>query len=158
MIIVGVFVGVWKYFIDVKMVVSKIIFFFLFVFVKVGGVFVSKGLISLSLKNLIFVLSLSLLFVGIGVIIGLRVGIFMLFGVVGSWYIFGLIVLENGWVELGKFDGMWFGFIVKWMFWFGVIMMVIVLLVLFVFFWCFVMKVLSCLGGGSDEWDESMVS
>jgi putative OPT family oligopeptide transporter len=160
LLLAAVVAGVWKYLIDAKHVLSTLGFGWLFVAIKTkaGGLLAKAGTLALSAKNLTFALSTSPLFIGVGAIIGPRAGVSMLLGAIGSWYILGPIVLENGWVTPGKPDGMWFGPLVKWMLWPGVIMMVTASLTSFGFSWRSVVAALSRLRGKGDAPVESAVN
>ena len=79
-----------------------------------------------TLKNLTFALDPSLLFIGVGALIGTRAGLSMLLGAGVGWGFLAPYVLEMGFAESGKPDpdANWFGPLVKWMLWPGVAMMV----------------------------------
>jgi len=61
-----------------------------------GGALAQHGVTSTSAKNLGFVADPSLLFVGIGAIIGLRAGLSLLLGAIVTWLFLGPMVLEAG--------------------------------------------------------------
>lgn len=88
-----------------------------------------------TLKNLTFALDPSPLFVGVGAIIGLRAGYSMLVGAIFCWGVLSPLVLDSGWAPAGppNDDAMWFGPLVKWTLWPGVILMVTASLTSFAF-------------------------
>lgn len=90
------------------------------------GALSSAGVSTISAQNLGFVLDPSLLMVGFGAIIGLRVGVSLLLGAVLAWGVLGPVVLTLGWAEPGAptADAFWFGSMVEWLLWPGVTLMV----------------------------------
>ncbi len=91
------------------------------------GALKAGGASSVSATNLTFVLDPSLLMVGFGAIIGLRVGLSMLIGAIVAWGILSPLILAWGWVPPGPDDPSvaWFGPLVDWLLWPGVAMMVV---------------------------------
>lgn len=77
--------------------------------------------------NLGFLIDPSLLMVGFGVIVGLRVGISLLLGAVMAWAVLGPAVVAAGWVPPGPDDprASWFAVLVEWLLWPGVTLMVV---------------------------------
>ena len=102
-----------------------------------GGALASRGVSVVSMKNLGFTLEPSLLFLGVGAIIGLRAGLSMLLGAVLAWLVLGPMVLDSGWVSPTKPDpeAAWYGDLIKWMLWPGVAIMVASSLTSFAFSW-----------------------
>lgn len=79
---------------------------------------------ALSWKNLGFALDPSLLMIGFGAIIGLRVGLSLLLGAVLAWGVLAPRVVAQGWVEQGAASAVWFTELVEWLLWPGVALMV----------------------------------
>ncbi|MDZ7737419.1 MAG: OPT family oligopeptide transporter [Gammaproteobacteria bacterium] len=77
-----------------------------------------------SWQNLGFALDPSLLMIGFGAIIGLRVGLSLLLGAVIAWGCLAPWIIQRGWVETGAADAVWFGELVEWLLWPGVALMV----------------------------------
>lgn len=77
--------------------------------------------------NLGFVLDPSLLMVGFGAIVGLRIGISLLLGAVLAWALLGPMAVDGGWAEAGAADpsAPWFGSLVEWLLWPGVTLMAV---------------------------------
>lgn len=100
-----------------------------------SGSAAAAGHTSVSMRNLTFSLDPGLLMVGLGMISGVRAGASMLFGAVVAWGLLGPVVLDLGWAEAGKVgaDASWFGPMVKWMLWPGVVLMVAASLTSFAF-------------------------
>lgn len=100
-----------------------------------GGALKSAGFQQVTWKNLGFVLDPSLMMVGFGAIVGVRVGLSLLIGAVFAWGVLGPWVLANGWAEPGTDDphAFWFGDMVKWLLWPGVTLMVTASLTTFAF-------------------------
>lgn len=80
--------------------------------------------IGVTWKNLGIALDPSLLMIGFGAIIGLRVGLSLLFGAGIAWGILAPWVIQQGWVETGAATGVWFAELVEWLLWPGVALMV----------------------------------
>ena len=100
-----------------------------------GGKLASAGVSKISLKNLTFAVDPSALMAGLGAIVGFRAGASMLLGAIAAWGVLGPIVLESGWVDPGAADKGWFGPMIQWMLWPGVVMMVCASLTSFGFSW-----------------------
>lgn len=100
-----------------------------------AGALHSAGFKQVTLKNLGFVLDPSLLMVGFGAIVGVRVGVSLLIGAVVAWGALGPWALARGWAEPGAGDphAFWFGNMVKWLLWPGVTLMVVASLTTFAF-------------------------
>jgi len=103
--------------------------------IKIPNLYLPGALGGASLKNLTFALSPSPLFVAMGAIIGIRAGLSMLVGAVVAWAIVGPMILDYGWAQPGKPDGVWFKNLVTWLLWPGVAMMVTASLTSFAFSW-----------------------
>jgi len=78
-----------------------------------------------SAQNLGFALDPSLLMVGFGAIVGLRVGLSLLIGAVLAWGVLGPWALGQGWAQTGEAspEAVWFSSMVKWLLWPGVTLM-----------------------------------
>ncbi len=115
--------------------VAKIKHLMLPVSLSASGSTAAAGHTSISLRNLTFSLDPGLLMVGLGVIAGFRAGASMLFGAVVAWGVLGPLVLDYGWADPGKAaeGASWFGPMVKWMLWPGVVLMVTASLTSFAF-------------------------
>lgn len=94
-----------------------------------------KGIGAASLKNLGFALEPSVLMVGVGGLIGMRACASLLLGALVSWGLLAPWLLERGWASPGKpgASEIWFGTLVNWMLWPGVVMMVTASLTSFAF-------------------------
>lgn len=101
--------------------------------VGAGGALASKGIGSIGMKNLTFVLDPSFLMVAVGGIIGLRPAVSMLVGAIVGWGILAPYALAQGWAEPGLPNAGWFGSLVTWLLWPGVGMMVTASLTSFAF-------------------------
>lgn len=77
-----------------------------------------------SWHNLGFALDPSLLMIGFGAIIGLRVGLSLLLGAVIAWGCLAPWLIAQGRVETGAADAVWFTQLVEWLLWPGVALMV----------------------------------
>ncbi|MDY6829903.1 MAG: OPT family oligopeptide transporter [Pseudomonadota bacterium] len=77
-----------------------------------------------SLHNLGFALDPSLLMLGFGAIVGLKVGLSLLLGAVLAWGWLGPHALGQGWVAGGAPGAVWFAPLVEWLLWPGVALMV----------------------------------
>ncbi|MBL8786107.1 MAG: OPT/YSL family transporter, partial [Deltaproteobacteria bacterium] len=64
------------------------------------GAAAKVGVTSLSAGHVAFALDPSLLMVGAGAIIGVRIGTWMLVGAIASWFLIGGYVIDQGWVAV----------------------------------------------------------
>lgn len=90
---------------------------------QVSGV---PGMSHASAQNLGFFLEPSLLMVGFGGIVGLRVAASLLLGAVIAWGLVAVQIIDRGWVDgalLHPAD-FWFGSLIEWLLWPGVALMV----------------------------------
>lgn len=78
----------------------------------------------ISAHNLGFAFDPSLLMIGFGAIIGLRVGLSLLLGAILAWGTLAPWLLARGWVEAGGAEAVWFSELVEWLLWPGVTLMV----------------------------------
>jgi putative OPT family oligopeptide transporter len=93
----------------------------------------AAGIHKVTLTNLGFALDPSLLMVGVGALIDVRVSWSMLFGAIVAWGVIGPHVLDLGWAKPGDAAAPWFGPMDEWMMWPGVTMMVTASLASFAF-------------------------
>lgn len=86
----------------------------------------SKGYGALSAANVGFVIDPSLLMIGFGAIVGMRVGASLLVGAVIGWGVFPGFLLDAGWVDPGPPDPgvFWYSEFLEWLLWPGVSLMV----------------------------------
>jgi len=111
-------------------------FYFTFITVASGNATIgAKGLTAITGKNLGFALDPGPLFYGFGIIIGLRAGASLLLGALVGWLWLAPMAVTEGWAAAGPADAFWFGSLIKWMTWPGVIMMVTAALTSFAFSW-----------------------
>lgn len=91
-----------------------------------SGALKAAGYQQVTLKNLGFVLDPSLLMIGFGAIVGVRVGVSLLLGAVLAWGVLGPWALARGWAQAGAgdADAFWFADMVPWLLWPGVTLMV----------------------------------
>ena len=77
-------------------------------------------------KNLGFYLEPSLLMIGFGGIVGMRVAASLVLGAVIAWGILAVEIINNGWVTVAELNptDFWFGTLVEWLIWPGVALMV----------------------------------
>lgn len=123
---------------------------------KAGGALAQKGIQSVGMKNLTFVLDPSLLMVAVGGIIGIRPTISMILGAIIGWGVLAPYALAQGWVEPGGADAGWFGNVITWTLWPGVGMMVVSSLTSFAFSLPSLLRSLKKVGGqgaGEDRGD-----
>lgn len=87
---------------------------------------VSQGIPTISMRNLGFTVDPSLLLIGFGAIVGLRVGISLLLGAVLGWLLLPKELLARGWVlpGSGEVGAFWFSELLEWLLWPGVALMV----------------------------------
>jgi len=88
---------------------------------------------SVTAANLGFMLDPSLLMIGFGAIIGLRVGLSLLLGAVLAWAVLAPFILARGWAAPGAADpnAVWFAPLVEWLLWPGATIMVVAALTAF---------------------------
>lgn len=86
-------------------------------------------------QNLGFAFDPSLLMIGFGAIIGLRVGLSLLLGAVIAWGLLAPWLIVQGWVETGAPAAVWFSQLVEWLLWPGVALMVSAALTTVVIAW-----------------------
>lgn len=91
--------------------------------IPAGAELSKKGLASFSPYKLGFLLDPSLLMIGFGMIIGTKAGISLLIGAVFAWGILPPFLLHWGWVHIPT-GNLWFGELVEWLLWPGVVLMV----------------------------------
>lgn len=102
---------------------------------KPGGGLEKAGLTGFAPANLGFSIEPTLMMYGVGAIVGPRVGLSVLLGVVVSWGILAPYVFEAGWAVPGAADASWFGGGLNWLLWPGVAVMVFSSLTSFAFSW-----------------------
>jgi len=83
---------------------------------------VKAGVASVPIGKLGFALDPSLLMVGGGMIIGLRIGAWMLFGSILAWVVIGGYVIDQGWVVVAQVDDV--KAVGPWLLWPGVALLV----------------------------------
>ena len=95
----------------------------------------AKGVSLMSLRNLGFQLDPSLLMVGFGAIVGMRVGASLLGGGILAWLILGPWAVNQGWIAPGTSDPtvLWYGELLEWLLWPGVSLMLLSSLTSFAF-------------------------
>ncbi|MGP0628701.1 OPT family oligopeptide transporter [Nitrospina sp. 32_T5] len=91
-----------------------------------SGALKAAGYQQVTWKNLGFVFDPSLLMVGFGAIVGVRVGLSLLMGAVLAWGVLGPWALSRGWAQAGPNEAgaFWFADMVPWLLWPGVTLMV----------------------------------
>lgn len=84
------------------------------------------GVTHASAQNLGFYLEPSLLMVGFGGIVGMRVAVSLLLGAILAWGLVAVQVIEQGWVDVAALQpsAFWFGGLIEWLLWPGVALMV----------------------------------
>lgn len=102
---------------------------------KPGSGLEKAGLTGFAPSNFGFSLEPTLMMYGVGAIVGPRVGLSVLLGVIASWGILAPIIFEAGWVEPGAADASWFSSGLGWLLWPGVAIMVSASLTSFAFSW-----------------------
>lgn len=107
------------------------------------------GAVTVTSKNLGFSLDPSVLMIGLGALIGMRACASLLLGAVITWGVIAPDVLALGWAQPGKPDGAWFGTLIEWLVWPGVVMMVTASLTSFLFSWRSVLRALTGSGRGA---------
>ncbi|HKK17373.1 MAG TPA: OPT family oligopeptide transporter, partial [Opitutales bacterium] len=100
-----------------------------------GGGLEKAGLSGFSPSNFGIAIEPTLMMYGVGAIVGPRVGISVLLGVVISWGVLAPYIFEAGWAVPGEPDGSWFNNGLKWLLWPGVALMVTSSLTSFAFSW-----------------------
>lgn len=95
----------------------------------------SKGISTYSFQNLGFQLDPSLLLVGFGAIVGMRVGASLLGGAILAWLVLGPMAVNRGWIPPGSTDPtvLWYGPLLEWLLWPGVSLMLVASLTSFAF-------------------------
>lgn len=116
--LVGIF---WKIAIEVFKIKALPLDFF-----SVGsssdGALAKAGVASVPVGKFGFALDPSLLMVGAGAIIGLRIGVWMLIGAIVSWGVLGMYVLNEGWIAINSAEKA--GAVGSWLLWPGVALLV----------------------------------
>ena len=86
----------------------------------------AAGVSKVTFKQLGFVIDPSLLMIGFGSIVGIRVGASLLLGALLAWGLLGPWALAQGWAETPSEEAgpFWFSSLVKWLLWPGVTLMV----------------------------------
>jgi len=84
------------------------------------------GVTHASAQNLGLYLEPSLLMVGFGGIVGMRVAVSLLLGAVIAWGLVAVQIIDRGWVDVTALQptAFWFGGLIEWLLWPGVAMMV----------------------------------
>lgn len=100
-----------------------------------GGGLEKAGLAGFTPANFGVSLEPTLMMYGVGAIVGPRVGLSVLLGVIVSWGILAPNIFEAGWVEPGAADASWFNSGLQWLLWPGVAIMVASSLTSFAFSW-----------------------
>lgn len=100
-----------------------------------GGGLEKAGLSGFSPSNFGIAIEPTLMMYGVGAIVGPRVGISVLLGVIVSWGVLAPYVFEAGWAIPGAADESWFNDGLKWLLWPGVALMVASSLTSFAFSW-----------------------
>lgn len=100
-----------------------------------GGGLEKAGLSGFTPSNFGFSLEPTLMMYGVGAIVGPRVGISVLLGLIISWGIIAPNIFEAGWVAPGAADASWFGSGLNLLLWPGVAIMVASSLTSFAFSW-----------------------
>lgn len=95
----------------------------------------AKGVPLFSFRNLGFQLDPSLLMIGFGAIVGMRVGASLLGGAVLAWLVLGPWAVNQGWIEPGPADPLksWYQPLLEWLLWPGVSLMLLASLTSFAF-------------------------
>lgn len=91
--------------------------------------------VSVSAMNLGLALDPSVLMVGFGAIVGLRIAVSATIGAALGWALLAPVAIAHGWVETGPADSgvSWFGPLVEWLLWPGATLMVTAALTSFAF-------------------------
>ncbi|MFO8026687.1 MAG: OPT family oligopeptide transporter [Opitutales bacterium] len=100
-----------------------------------GGGLEKAGLSGFSPANFGIAIEPTLMMYGVGAIVGPRIGISVLLGVLVSWGVLAPYVFEVGWAVPGDPDASWFNNGLKWLLWPGVALMVASSLTSFAFSW-----------------------
>lgn len=87
---------------------------------------------SVSAHNLGIAFDPSMLMIGFGMIIGLRIGATLLIGALFAWGVMAPWLLAQGWVAPGTAGAIWYAELVEWLLWPGVSLMVTSALTAFV--------------------------
>ena len=100
-----------------------------------GGGLEKAGVAGITPTNLGFSIEPTLMMYGVGAIVGPRVGLSVLLGVITSWAILAPIAFEAGWIKPGQPGASWYEEGVAWLIWPGVAIMVTASLTSFAFSW-----------------------
>ena len=100
-----------------------------------GGGLERAGLTGFSPTNLGVSIDPSLMMYGVGAIVGPRVGLSMLLGMIVSWGILAPYAFETGWATPGAPNASWWSNGLEWLLWPGVALMVASSLTSFAFSW-----------------------
>lgn len=106
-----------------------------FIKAQPGGGLEKAGLAGFSPSNFGISIEPTLMMYGVGAIVGPRVGISVLLGVLVSWGVLAPYIFEAGWAVPGAPDDSWFNNGLKWLLWPGVALMVASSLTSFAFSW-----------------------
>lgn len=95
----------------------------------------AKGVSTYGFQNLGFQIDPSLLLVGFGAIVGMRVGASLLGGALLAWLFLGPMAVDNGWIPPGPADltKSWYQPLLEWLLWPGVSLMLVASLTSFSF-------------------------
>jgi len=101
----------------------------------IGSLQAGSGTAFASLRNLGFQLDPSLLMIGFGAIVGMRVGASLLGGAVLAWLFLGPRAVAQGWISAGSSDptASWYPELLEWLLWPGVSLMLLSSLTSFAF-------------------------
>ncbi|GMV41963.1 MAG: hypothetical protein AMXMBFR64_36790 [Myxococcales bacterium] len=115
------------------------------------------GSVTVTPMNLGLALDPSVLMVGLGALIGMRACWSLLLGALVTWGVLAPDLLARGWAQPGKPEAEWFGSIVGWLVWPGVVLLVTSSLTSFLFSWRSVVRALTGgRGGGSSAEDHDV--
>lgn len=106
-----------------------------FIKAQPGGGLEKAGLAGFSPSNFGIAIEPTLMMYGVGAIVGPRVGLSVLLGVLVSWGVLAPYIFEAGWAVPGAPGDSWFNNGLKWLLWPGVALMVASSLTSFAFSW-----------------------